>query len=67
MDNFVKNLNSFNQLNLGKTGKEIASNLYYKLLEGEKIADLIIAFDVETGSDIDVGIMNRLEKACKRY
>ncbi len=55
-----------NILNLGKTAEEIASNLYYRLLEGEKIADIIIAFDVETGSDIDTGIMNRLEKACKR-
>ena len=28
-------------------------------------ADIIIAFEVETGSEIDVGIMNRLTKACK--
>ncbi len=57
---------SGNVLNLGKTAEEIASNLYYRLLEGEKKADIIIAFDVETGSELDVGIMNRLEKACKR-
>ena len=66
-DEILKSLTGYNQLRLGKTGKDIASNLYFKLLEGEKIADVIIAFDVETGSDIDVGIMNRLEKACKRY
>ena len=54
-------------LNLGKTAEEIASNLYDKLHEGEEIADMIIAFDVSTGSDVDVGIMNRLSKACKRY
>lgn len=55
---------SGNILNLGRTGEEIASNLYYRLLEGEKIADIIIAVEIETGSDIDVGIMNRLSKAC---
>ena len=31
-----------------------------------KIADVLIAFDVKTGSDVDVGIMNRLSKACER-
>ena len=65
-DGMCEFLKGYNLLKLGKTGEEIASNLYYKLLEGEKIADLIIAFDVVTGTDIDVGIMNRLEKACKR-
>lgn len=54
-------------LKLGATAEEIASNLYDKLHEGEEIADMIIAFDVVTGSDVDVGIMNRLSKACKRY
>ena len=54
-----------NILNLGKTAEEIASNLYDKLLFGEKVADIIIAFEVETGSGIDVGVMNRLSKACK--
>ena len=54
-----------NVLLLGKTGEEIASNLYFRLLQGEKLADIIIAFEVETGTDLDVGIMNRLTKACK--
>lgn len=54
-----------NVLPLGKTGEEIASNLYLRLLQGEKLADVIIAFEVETGTDLDVGIMNRLTKACK--
>ncbi len=54
-----------NVLPLGKTGEEIASNLYFRLLQGEKLADVIIAFEVETGTDLDVGIMNRLSKACK--
>lgn len=57
--------NGENLLNLGKTGYEIAANLYDKLLEGEKVADLIIAFTVDTGSELDISIMNRLQKACK--
>lgn len=56
-----------NVLKLGKTAEEIASNLYDKLHEGELIADMLIAFEVETGNDVDVGIMNRLSKACKKY
>ena len=51
-------------LSLGKTAKEIASNLYYSLLEGEKKADIIIAVEVDTGDGVDEGIMNRLKKAC---
>ncbi len=51
-------------LKLGTTGEEIASNLYDKLLEGERVADIIIAISIDTGSDIDVGIMNRMSKAC---
>ncbi len=53
-----------NKLLLGRTGEEIAANLYDKLHEAEKITDILIAFEVDTGSDIDVGIMNRLTKAC---
>lgn len=56
-----------NVLKLGNTAQEIASNLYDKLHEGESVADILIAFEVETGSDVDVGIMNRLSKACKKY
>ena len=55
-----------NVLKLGENAEEIASNLYYRLLEGEKVADVIISFEIETGSDLDYGIMNRLSKACKR-
>ena len=55
------------KLLLGNTGEEIASNLYYKLLEGEKIADILIAVKINTGSEIDVGVLNRLTKACKPY
>lgn len=52
-------------LSLGSSGEEIASNLYFKLREAETVTDLLIAFKVETGSELDVGIMNRLSKACK--
>ena len=55
------------KLLLGSTGEEIASNLYYKLLEGEKIADILIAIKINTGEEVDVGVLNRLTKACKPY
>ncbi len=63
-DVIYKKLNG-NHLSLGVTGEEIASNLYYRLLEGEKVSNYIIALSVDSGSDIDNGIMNRLSKACK--
>ena len=55
------------KLLLGNTGEEIAFNLYDKLLEGEKIADILIAIKIDSGSEIDVGVLNRLTKACKPY
>ena len=64
-DEILSSLNG-NFLSLGKTAEEIASNLYYKLLEGEKVADYIIAIEVVTNTELDVGIMNRLSKACKK-
>lgn len=51
-------------LMLGKTADEIASNLYFKLREGEKTADLIIAVAPKEQDGIMVGVMNRLTKAC---
>lgn len=51
-------------LNLGATDKEIAANLYDKLLEGEKIADVIIAVSMPREDGIYLGIMNRLRKSC---
>lgn len=53
-------------LSLGKTAEEIAFHLYDKLHEAEEKADIVIAFVVDTGSDVDVGVMNRLSKACKK-
>lgn len=54
-----------NILNLGKNENEIASNLYFRLREGEKKADIIIAVAPEKQDGIMVGVMNRLTKACK--
>ena len=53
-----------NQLKLGKTQEEVASNLYAKLLEGEKKADVIIAVAMPDEKGINLGIMNRLRKSC---
>ena len=54
-----------NILNLGKSEIEIASNLYAKLREGEACAEFIVAIAPEKQDGIMVGVMNRLEKACK--
>ena len=56
-------LNGLNILDLGKDEKEIASNLYDKLLEGEKVADLIIAVAMPN-EGVFLGVMNRLRKSC---
>ncbi|MCD8308517.1 MAG: threonylcarbamoyl-AMP synthase [Clostridia bacterium] len=53
-----------NILCLGKTEEDVAANLYGKLREGEKVADLIIAVAPEKQDGIMVGVMNRLTKAC---
>lgn len=64
-DNFVAaELNCENVLNLGATEGEIAANLYDKLREGERVADLIIAVAPEKQDGVMVGVMNRLKKAC---
>ncbi len=53
-----------NLLLLGFSGEEVASNLYYKLLEGEKKADVILAIATESEKGVYLGIMNRLRKSC---
>ncbi|MCQ2387779.1 MAG: threonylcarbamoyl-AMP synthase [Clostridia bacterium] len=53
-----------NLLLLGNTGEEIASNLYDKLLEGEKKADIIIAISFGREDGVYMGIMNRLTRSC---
>ena len=51
-------------LSLGSTESEIASNLYDKLREGERMADAIIAVAPQKQDGVMVGVMNRLTKAC---
>ena len=53
-----------NLLNLGIGEREIAFNLYDRLLEGEKKADIIIAVEMPNEKGIYAGIMNRLRKSC---
>ncbi len=54
----------FTVLNLGKTEKEMAANLYGLLREAEKIADVLIAVEPNKQDGIMTGVMNRLKKAC---
>lgn len=51
-------------LKLGESENEIASNLYDKLREGERVADLIIAIAPQKQDGVMTGVMNRLKKAC---
>jgi hypothetical protein len=63
-DYVAEKINVKNKLLLGNSEKEIASNLYDKLLFGEKVADLIIAVAMPAENGIYMGIMNRLRKSC---
>ncbi len=63
-DDVAEKLGNKNFLRLGKTEEEIAYNLYDKLLEGEKKADIIIAVSMPKEDGIYLGIMNRLRKSC---
>ena len=63
-DHIANKFDGLNLLRLGKTAEEIASNLYDKLLEGEKIADIIIAVAMPNEEGIFLGVMNRLKKSC---
>lgn len=58
------NFKGKNLLNLGIGEKEIAFNLYDRLLEGEKKADIIIAIEMPNENGVFAGIMNRLRKSC---
>ncbi len=64
-DNTAQQIGVKNVLNLGKTDLQIASNLYDKLLEGEKKADIIIAVAFEREDGVFMGINNRLRKSCQ--
>lgn len=50
---------------LGKTPEEMATNLYMKLREAEKVAQLLIAIIPEERGGVMTGVINRLTKACK--
>ncbi len=63
-DHIAEKFEGFNVLRLGKNAEEIASNLYDKLLEGEKIADVIIAVAMPNENGVFLGVMNRLKKSC---
>lgn len=63
-DEFLDKIGDRRVLKLGKNENEIASNLYDKLLEGEKKADIIIAVAMPNESGVYLGIMNRLRKSC---
>lgn len=63
-DKIAENFSGYNILNLGKSSEEIAFNLYDKLLEGEKKADLIIAVAMPDEKGVNMGIMNRMKKSC---
>ena len=60
----AEKLVGYDILFLGSGEKEIACNLYDKLLEGEKIATLIIAVEMPNERGAYMGIMNRLRKSC---
>ena len=63
-NDMAKHFEGLNVLLLGRSGEEIASNLYDKLLEGEKKADLIIAVSLGREDGVYLGVMNRLRKSC---
>ena len=63
-DKIAKKLGDKNFLLLGESGEQIASNLYDKLLEGEKKADIIIAVALPDEKGVNMGIMNRMRKSC---
>jgi len=63
-NSYVEAFKGMNLLLLGSTEEEIASNLYDKLLEGEKKASIIIAVAMPNELGVNMGIMNRLKKSC---
>ncbi|MBR2498680.1 MAG: threonylcarbamoyl-AMP synthase [Clostridia bacterium] len=63
-DEVAEKFSDKNLLKLGLTPEQVASNLYDKLLEGEKKADLIIAVAMPDEMGVNMGVMNRLRKSC---
>lgn len=54
-----------NLLLLGNTDEQVASNLYDKLLDGERKAGIIIAIAMPNEKGVNLGIMNRMRKSCE--
>lgn len=52
-------------IDIGKTSKELAKNVYAALHKAEKISDYVIGIELVGDSEIDVGVMNRFNKACR--
>lgn len=65
-DEIAKQFKGFNVLSLGKDSLEMASNLYDRLLEGEKKASIIIAVYTERSDGAYMGVLNRLKKSCAK-
>ena len=51
-------------LDLGKTDKEMAANLYGLLREAEKVCDVLVTIEPSQKDGVMVGVLNRLRKAC---
>ncbi len=63
-DDVAEKFSGKNLLKLGSLPEQVASNLYDKLLEGEKKADIILAVSMPDEKGVNMGIMNRLRKSC---
>lgn len=63
-DDVAREMNGARILSLGGDERQVAANLYDKLREGEKVADIIIAVAPLKQDGVMVGVMNRLTKAC---
>ena len=63
-DKVARKLKGFQILNLGKTGEEIASNLYEKLLFAENVCSTLLAVKMDRDDGVYLGIANRLNKSC---
>jgi len=61
---FKKQLKGLNVLLLGSTPEDVASNVYDKLLYGEKVASLIIVIAMPNELGVNMGVMNRIKKSC---
>lgn len=60
----ARELNPEHLLFLGESGEDIAANLYDRLREGERVANMIIAIAPGERGGVMTGVMNRLTKAC---